>query len=116
MIRRPPRSTLFPYTTLFRSDAAPSAVGLPLCAHSAIIHDNAADAVAICVTTNADVAREPDATALPPLNPNQPNQSNAAPRKVMVILCGGIGSIPYPFLFPTTIAAARADTPELICT
>src|SRR5437667_8603973 len=23
MIRRPPRSTLFPYTTLFRSDAAP---------------------------------------------------------------------------------------------
>src|SRR3712207_6859099 len=25
MIRRPPRSTLFPYTTLFRSDAAPQA-------------------------------------------------------------------------------------------
>src|SRR2546422_11313301 len=27
MIRRPPRSTLFPYTTLFRSDAAPSGPG-----------------------------------------------------------------------------------------
>src|SRR3712207_7392900 len=26
MIRRPPRSTLFPYTTLFRSVAAPAAV------------------------------------------------------------------------------------------
>src|SRR3712207_8436563 len=26
MIRRPPRSTLFPYTTLFRSKAAPSPV------------------------------------------------------------------------------------------
>src|SRR3712207_8792477 len=26
MIRRPPRSTLFPYTTLFRSDAAPGDV------------------------------------------------------------------------------------------
>src|SRR2546425_7328224 len=26
MIRRPPRSTLFPYTTLFRSDVAPAAV------------------------------------------------------------------------------------------
>src|SRR2546423_8694088 len=26
MIRRPPRSTLFPYTTLFRSSAAPSAL------------------------------------------------------------------------------------------
>src|SRR3712207_155582 len=24
MIRRPPRSTLFPYTTLFRSDSAPA--------------------------------------------------------------------------------------------
>src|SRR2546429_9808020 len=37
MIRRPPRSTLFPYTTLFRSDAADNApisclVDLPLVA------------------------------------------------------------------------------------
>src|SRR2546430_17463128 len=32
MIRRPPRSTLFPYTTLFRSDRVPRARGgrLPL--------------------------------------------------------------------------------------
>src|SRR5437764_6138947 len=29
MIRRPPRSTLFPYTTLFRSRAVASAHGLP---------------------------------------------------------------------------------------
>src|SRR2546422_3350309 len=28
MIRRPPRSTLFPYTTLFRSSAVSSSVGL----------------------------------------------------------------------------------------
>src|SRR3712207_8657115 len=28
MIRRPPRSTLFPYTTLFRSDGAAAAPGL----------------------------------------------------------------------------------------
>src|SRR3712207_7361633 len=28
MIRRPPRSTLFPYTTLFRSDQGVEAVGL----------------------------------------------------------------------------------------
>src|SRR6266550_8220699 len=27
MIRRPPRSTLFPYTTLFRSSRSPSATG-----------------------------------------------------------------------------------------
>src|SRR2546429_8943623 len=30
MIRRPPRSTLFPYTTLFRSPADPGAVPLAL--------------------------------------------------------------------------------------
>src|SRR2546430_5320109 len=29
MIRRPPRSTLFPYTTLFRSAAARAALGAP---------------------------------------------------------------------------------------
>src|SRR5687768_17796746 len=29
MIRRPPRSTLFPYTTLFRSSAAPSITTAP---------------------------------------------------------------------------------------
>src|SRR5260221_6198609 len=31
MIRRPPRSTLFPYTTLFRSGAAPGGAGRPAC-------------------------------------------------------------------------------------
>src|SRR3712207_7917145 len=34
MIRRPPRSTLFPYTTLFRSEAGPSASS-PVCRASA---------------------------------------------------------------------------------
>src|SRR2546430_7667291 len=29
MIRRPPRSTLFPYTTLFRSSGRASPIGLP---------------------------------------------------------------------------------------
>src|SRR3712207_8727947 len=29
MIRRPPRSTLFPYTTLFRSQAGRGALGVP---------------------------------------------------------------------------------------
>src|SRR5260221_6434100 len=32
MIRRPPRSTLFPYTTLFRSVAQVQAPGVELCA------------------------------------------------------------------------------------
>src|SRR3712207_6863371 len=33
MIRRPPRSTLFPYTTLFRSHAARGRPGPPLARH-----------------------------------------------------------------------------------
>src|SRR2546422_1609266 len=37
MIRRPPRSTLFPYTTLFRSNNAVKIMGL------AISHDDVAD-------------------------------------------------------------------------
>src|SRR5256885_11529558 len=35
MIRRPPRSTLFPYTTLFRSQSDPSASG-PSCCNVAL--------------------------------------------------------------------------------
>src|SRR5258708_19098813 len=43
MIRRPPRSTLFPYTTLFRSIQGPTICGLARC-HEADI-DRAAEAV-----------------------------------------------------------------------
>ena len=55
------------------------------------IHDRAAAAVEICVTTKAEVAREPDATALPPLKPNQPNQSSAAwPRNLVPLDAGAM--------------------------
>src|SRR2546429_9895715 len=37
MIRRPPRSTLFPYTTLFRSEGQAHGVALNL--HVALLHD-----------------------------------------------------------------------------
>src|SRR2546425_1818147 len=47
MIRRPPRSTLFPYTTLFRSTAASA------CASKAYV-------------TNASAARRSSATSRPP--------------------------------------------------
>src|SRR3712207_8176063 len=33
MIRRPPRSTLFPYTTLFRSAVVTAAAGVPVAKH-----------------------------------------------------------------------------------
>src|SRR5690349_24062188 len=41
MIRRPPRSTLFPYTTLFRSD--PGVADLALGAHEALGHRRLGD-------------------------------------------------------------------------
>src|SRR3712207_7637891 len=42
MIRRPPRSTLFPYTTLFRSEADQSLVALARAAHVDRVLDLAA--------------------------------------------------------------------------
>src|SRR3712207_8209688 len=36
MIRRPPRSTLFPYTTLFRSHVEEFALGRVVCLHGAV--------------------------------------------------------------------------------
>src|SRR5258707_6167826 len=42
MIRRPPRSTLFPYTTLFRSSASARRSGSPGNAHK--MHENASPA------------------------------------------------------------------------
>src|SRR2546422_11450054 len=45
MIRRPPRSTLFPYTTLFRSDLAVGGLGV-LVEQSLGAHDHAVDTVA----------------------------------------------------------------------
>src|SRR5256885_2623695 len=36
MIRRPPRSTLFPYTTLFRSTAKPRSICFPHSGNSAV--------------------------------------------------------------------------------
>src|SRR3989454_3688696 len=43
MIRRPPRSTLFPYTTLFRSLAGSSLTAPPVAASSASPHSYSAE-------------------------------------------------------------------------
>src|SRR2546426_7847650 len=47
MIRRPPRSTLFPYTTLFRSLGADFAVGIGVAGDTTVltVHDVAAGGV-----------------------------------------------------------------------
>src|SRR2546422_3340700 len=47
MIRRPPRSTLFPYTTLFRSAACPLLGGQPLqCDRYRVLIEVASDSIA----------------------------------------------------------------------
>src|SRR5436190_11347086 len=61
-------------------DAAPSTLALPRARYSARHQVSVAAAAARWVTTNADVASAPDASALPPLNPNHPNQRMPAPR------------------------------------
>ena len=62
----------------------------------------------------AIAASPPAASADPPLNPNQPTQSIAAPVMVIVILCGGIGFFGNPRLGPNTIAATNAAIPAVI--
>src|SRR3712207_8631808 len=54
MIRRPPRSTLFPYTTLFRSDNWEEVVDLEL-------HDSQEDLVASNLYSVAEAQFDPDA-------------------------------------------------------
>src|SRR6185312_3756266 len=97
-------------------EIAPSALGLPLRTHSASIQPTAAAAAPKCVATNALVARLPELRALPALKPNQPTHSKHAPIKLSTTLCGGIDSLGYPSLFPSSTAHTSADTPDVMCT
>src|SRR5687767_465720 len=72
-------------------DAAPSTVGLPRDIHSVNIQPSAAAAAAVFVARNALAASAFASSALPALNPNQPNQRSAAPITVIGRLCGCIG-------------------------
>src|SRR6266404_4786493 len=65
--------------------------------HSATSQLSAAAAAAKCVATKALVASEDAASALPALNPNHPTHSMQAPTVLNTMLCGRIGSVPYPF-------------------
>src|SRR5438128_6691311 len=91
---------------------APSTLGLPLCSQLIVSQVSAAIAAAVLVTTKAETARPLAASAEPELKPNQPNQSKAAPRTVIVASCGSIGSSSSPTRLPITIAATRAEKPD----
>src|SRR2546423_9673895 len=97
-------------------DAAPTVVAFPCLIHSGMIQPSTAVAVARWVATNALPARAPDVSALPALNPNQPNHRMAAPSTTNGTLCGTNASFPHPRRFPRYRAHARAATPALMCT
>src|SRR2546427_9561282 len=59
MIRRPPRSTLFPYTTLFRSDFAPAvASGQLLVLDGGVLGNRPPSTVVDCTRPQAHIVRE----------------------------------------------------------
>src|ERR687885_2064475 len=95
-------------------DAAPTVEGLPVCAQDIRDHVTAAIPVATWVATNALVAFVAAAAAEPALKPNQPTHSNAAPSTTRDLLCGSIGTLPYPSLRPSMRAITRPDQPEVI--
>src|SRR5437868_9675030 len=68
-------------------EIAPSALARPLLNHSAALQLSAAAAAAKCVATNALVASELEASALPALNPNHLTHSRQSPIKLSTRLC-----------------------------
>ena len=68
--------------------AAPTAVDFPSRNQSSRVHTTSVPAGASIVVTNARPAIGLAASALPALNPNQPNHSRPEPRSTSGTLCG----------------------------
>ena len=77
---------------------------------------NPAEAAAVLVTTKAFTAKPFAASALPALNPNQPNHNKPVPNTTKGILCGVGIFLSKLVLLPNIIAVTRAAIPALICT
>src|SRR2546422_5535877 len=95
MIRRPPRSTLFPYTTLFRSKLA-------LCAcieAPRIVGDTAAQDGTRKWLLKVDGSNAVEAVFIPPANPRPPCVSSQA---------GGVADRPF---FPTRKQGVQPNPP-----
>ena len=69
-----------------RPVAAPTNVDFPLCNTSKSIHESNATAAEIADVINACAAKPFASSALPALNPNQPNQRIVAPNTTNGIL------------------------------
>src|SRR6185312_1379872 len=83
-----PAAGVIPTSPATRPDATPSIVTFLKRIASTRPQATAPVAAARCVLANASAASPFDASAEPPLNPNQPNHKMPAPVTVIVTLCG----------------------------
>src|SRR5947208_14021703 len=97
-------------------EIAPNALARPFLIHSAALQLSAAAAAPKCVATNALLASEFDASALPALKPNHPTHSKHAPMKLRTRLCGRMGCFGHPVRLPKYGAHTSAAAPEERCT
>ena len=95
---------------------APTREDLRNLIHSTVDQAIAPLTAAMCVTAMAIPAPPSAANWLPPLNPNQPTHSIAAPAAAMPGLCGGWIWAGKPRRRPTMLATTKADVPALTCT
>src|SRR3712207_2529719 len=112
MIRRPPRSTLFPYTTLFRSDAG--RIAQDEGAAAITLHGRTADQLYSGTADWAPIARLVEAVDIPVLGNGDIWEADDALRMVAETACAGVvigrGCLGRPWLFGH-LAAAFAGTP-----
>src|SRR6188508_3892438 len=83
--------------------AHPTAVGLPERIRSRKVQTTSVPAGASMVVTNARAAIGLAASALPALNPNQPNHSKPEPRSTSGTLCGSSDDDGYPWRLPSAM-------------
>src|SRR3712207_7903834 len=88
MIRRPPRSTLFPYTTLFRSDAG--RIAQDEGAAAITLHGRTADQLYSGTADWAPIARLVEAVDIPVLGNGDIWEADDALRMVAETGCAGV--------------------------
>ena len=87
-------------------------LGFPLCSHDMSIHTTIAVDAEMSVLRKAIEAISLGDSALPPLKPNQPNHSSAAPRATKRTSCGAV----RVWRLPSTEMVASAAMPAEMCT
>ena len=97
-------------------EAAPSEVGCPSRIRSSEIQPSIPTHAATVVFSHARPATPSAANAEPPLKPNQPNHSSAAPSMTSGRLCGRCWLPSMDLRLPTIIASTKAAVPAAMCT